>query len=201
MDLTQLLLLKQQEVWDAKSEAAEKAREVETLQARRLAEVDRDGSVSHISSSASDSAPLSPQQWPLGCGVALRGRSKFEEAKASVDPYPEVLSQGSPVTSLPADPVSSTPIAATSTASVRSRLLSPPTVRRRVLRGSEQESGAAAGSRSDRECRRPAPRSSILSFARWQIFLMSCGGCSLRFSNRFQDGRRLMPMAMRLAHS
>ena len=126
MDLTQLLLLKQQEVWDAKSEAAEKAREVETLQARRLAEVDRDGSVSHISSSASDSAPLSPQQWPLGCGVALRGRSKFEEAKASVDPYPEVLSQGSPVTSLPADPVSSTPIAATSTASVRSRLLSPP---------------------------------------------------------------------------
>ena len=48
MDLTQLLLLN------------EKAREVETLQARRLAEVDCDGSVSHVSSSASCSAPLSP---------------------------------------------------------------------------------------------------------------------------------------------
>ena len=34
-----------------------------------------------------------------------------------MDPYSEVLSQGSPATLLPADPVSSTPIAATSTGS------------------------------------------------------------------------------------
>ena len=37
MDLTQLLLLKQQEISDARNEAAEKAREVETLQARSIA--------------------------------------------------------------------------------------------------------------------------------------------------------------------
>ena len=76
MDLTQLLLLKQQEILDAKSEAAEKAREVETLQARRLAAVDCEGSVSHASSSASCSAPLSPQQWALGLAASLpEGRS------------------------------------------------------------------------------------------------------------------------------
>ena len=125
MDLTQLLLLKQQEISDAKSDAAEKAREVETLQARRLAEVDCEGSVSHVSSSASCSAPLSPQQWALGLAASLPEdvRVKFEEwyssveieAKASVDPYSEVLSQGSPATLLPANPVSSTPVAATST--------------------------------------------------------------------------------------
>ena len=127
MGLTQLLLLEQQDISDAKSEAAEKAREVGTLQARRLAEVDCDGSVSHVSSSASCSAPLSPQQWALGLAPSLSEdvRVKFEEwynsveieAKASVDPYSEVPSQGSPATSLPADPVSSTPIAATSTGS------------------------------------------------------------------------------------
>ena len=68
MDLTQLLLLKQQEISDAKSDAAEKAREVETLQARR-------------SSSASCSAPLSPQQWALGLAASLQEdvRVKFEE--------------------------------------------------------------------------------------------------------------------------
>ena len=59
MDLTRLLLLKHQEISDAKNEAPAKAREVETLQARRLAEVDRDGSVSHASSSAS----CSQGQW------------------------------------------------------------------------------------------------------------------------------------------
>ena len=90
----------------------------------RLAEVDCDGSVSHVSSSASCSAPLSPQQWTLGLAASLSEdvRVKFEEwynsveieAKASVDPYLEVLSQGSPGTSVPADPVSSTPIAVTS---------------------------------------------------------------------------------------
>ena len=104
MDLTQLLLLKQHEISDANSDAAEKAREVETLQARRLAEVDCDGSVSHVSNSASCSAPLSPQQWALGLAASLPEdvRVKFEEwyssveieAKASVDPYSEVLSQG-----------------------------------------------------------------------------------------------------------
>ena len=34
-----------------------------------------------------------------------------------MDPYSEVLSQGSPATLLPANPVSSTPVAATSTGS------------------------------------------------------------------------------------
>ena len=102
MDLTQLLLLKQQEISDVKSDAAKKAREVETLQARRLAEVDCEGSVSHVSSSASCSAPLSPQQWALGLAASLPEdvRVKFEEwyssveieAKASVDPYSEVSS-------------------------------------------------------------------------------------------------------------
>ena len=127
MDLTQLLLLKQQEISDAKTDAAEKAREVETLQARRLAEVDCEGSASHVSSSASCSAPLSPQQWVFGLAASLPEdvRVKFEEwyssveieAKASVDPYSEVLSEGSPATLLPANPVSSTPVAATSTGS------------------------------------------------------------------------------------
>ena len=110
MDLTQLLLLKQQEISDTKSEAAEKAQEVDTLQARPLAEVDCDGSASHVSSSASCFAPLSPQQWALGLAASLPEdvRVKFEEwynsveieAKASVDPYSEVLSHGSPATSL-----------------------------------------------------------------------------------------------------
>ena len=86
-----------------------------------------DGSVSHVSSSASCCAPLSPQQWALGLAAWLSEdvRVKFEEwyksveieAKASVDPYSEVLSQESPATSLQTDPVSSTPIAATSTGS------------------------------------------------------------------------------------
>ena len=103
MDLAQLLLLKQQEISDAKNEAAENAREGETLQARRLAEVDCDGSVSHVSSSASCSAPLSPQQWAHGLAASLPKdvRVKFEgynsvevEAEASVDPRSEVLSWG-----------------------------------------------------------------------------------------------------------
>ena len=94
---------------------------------RSLAEVDCEGSVSHVSSSASCSAPLSPQQWALGLAASLPEdvRVKFEEwyssveieAKASVDPYSEVLSQGSLATLLPANPVSSTPVAATSTGS------------------------------------------------------------------------------------
>ena len=107
----------------------------------------REGARGRNSSSASCSAPPSPQQWALGLAASLPEdvRVKFEEwyngveieAKASVDPYLEVLSQGSPATSLPADPVSSTPIEAKSTGppSVRRRLLSPPSVLRRVLRG------------------------------------------------------------------
>ena len=74
VDLTQLLLLEQQEIADAKNDAAEKTQEVETLQAKHPAEVDCDGSVSHVSS-ASCSSPLSPQQWAQTGGVALRGRS------------------------------------------------------------------------------------------------------------------------------
>ena len=162
MDLTQVLLLKQQEISDAKSDAAEKAREVETLQARRLAEVDCEGSVSHVSSSASCSAPLSPQQWALGLAASLPEdlRVKFEEwyssveieAKASVDPYSEVLSQGSPATLLPANPVSSTPGDI-----YRFRLPCcqgsfPLSACNAICCGvsGEQESGAAAGSRSVR---------------------------------------------------
>ena len=159
MDLTQRLLLKQQEISDAKSQAAENAREVETLQARRLPKVDCDGSVSHVSSSASRSAPLSPQQWALGLAASLPEdvRVKFEEwynsveieAKASVDPHSEVLSQGSPATSLPTDPVSSTPIAATCTASTFRAARAPfPSQRAAPYAAGvshEQESGAAAG--------------------------------------------------------
>ena len=78
-----ILLLKQQEI------------AVELLQAKRLAEVDCDGSISH-GSCASFSSPLSPQQWALGLAASLPedARIKFEEcctnvnfeAKASVDP-------------------------------------------------------------------------------------------------------------------
>ena len=111
--------------------------------------------------------------------------------------------RGSPATSLPADPVSSTPIAATSTGSAfRAAKAAFPSQRTAVCCGvsDEQESGVAAGSRTDRECRcqavaectrlsgspslgqrvlRPAQRSRTLSFARWQIFheqflLLSC---------------------------
>ena len=170
MDLTQLLLLKQQEISDAKSEAAEKAREVETLQARRLAEVDCEGSVSHVSSSASCSAPLSPQHWALGLAASLPEdvRVKFEEwyssveieAKASVDPYPEVLSQGSPATS---DSSGSCLVDTHCCDIYRFRLPCgqgsfPLSARNAICCGvsGEQESGAAAGGRSVRECRRPA---------------------------------------------
>ena len=215
MDLTQLLLLKQQEISDAKSEAAEKAREVETLQARRLAEVDCEGSVSHVSSSASCSAPLSLQQWALGLAASLPEdvRVKFEEwysgveikkAKASVDPYPEVLSQGSPATSLPADPVSSTPIAATSKGSAfraakapfPSQRATPYAAGFQVSKSQERPRGAdqfvnavaqplpdadilAGVRRRGQRVLRLAQRGRTLSFARWQIFydeflLMSC---------------------------
>ena len=65
--------------------------------------------------------------------------------------------------------------------------------------------------RGQREIR-PAQRSRTLSFARWQIFheeflLMSCvvagsrRGWNLRSRNRFQDGRLVRPMAVRLAHN
>ena len=126
VDLTQLVLLKQQENVDAKNDAAEKEREVEMLQAKRLAEVDCDGSVSH-GSSASFSSPRSPQQWALGLVTSLPEdvRVKFEdwcsnadfEAKASVDPYSEVLSQVSPAIRQDADPVSPTSIATISVGS------------------------------------------------------------------------------------
>ena len=75
VDLTQLLLLKQHEVADAKNDAAEKAREVETLQAKRLAEVDCDGSISHVSS-ASCSSPLSLKQLALRQAAALPGSNQ-----------------------------------------------------------------------------------------------------------------------------
>ena len=82
IDLTQLLLLKQKEIADAKNDEAEKARGVETLQAKRLAEVDCScvRSVSHVSS-ASCSSQLSPQQWALGLAASLPEdiRVKFEE--------------------------------------------------------------------------------------------------------------------------
>ena len=104
---------------DSKNDAAEKAREVEMLQAKRLAEVDCDGSVSH-GSSASLSSPRSPQQWALGLAASLQEdvRVQFEEwcsnvhfeAKASMDHFSEVLSQVSPATPQDADPVSPTPI-------------------------------------------------------------------------------------------
>ena len=126
VDLTQLSLLKQQEIADAKNDAAENAREVETLEAKRPAEVDCDGSVSHVSA-ASCSSPLSPQQWALGLASSLPedARIKFEEwhtstdfePKASVHPHSEVLSQVSPATPQQADPVSTTPIATTSAGS------------------------------------------------------------------------------------
>ena len=85
-DLTQLSLRKQQEIADAKNDAAEKAREVEMLQAKRLAEVDCDGSVSHVSS-ASCTSPMSPQQWSLGLAASLPedARIKFDEWYTSVD--------------------------------------------------------------------------------------------------------------------
>ena len=70
IDLTQLLLLTQQEMADANNDTAEKAREVETLQAKRSAEVDCDGSVSHVSSAAC-SSPLSPQQWAPRLAASL----------------------------------------------------------------------------------------------------------------------------------
>ena len=115
--------------------------------------------------------PLSPQQWALGLAVSLPEdvQVKFEEwynsveieAKASVDPYSEVLNQGSPAASLPADPVSSTPFAATSTGYVRlpcGRGSFPLPACRAVCHGGsdQQESGATTGSRTDRECRRQA---------------------------------------------
>ena len=138
------LMLKQQEISDAKSEAAEKARKVETLQARRLADVDCEGSVSHVSSSASCSAPLSPQQWALGLAASLLPedvRVKFEEWYCSLE-----------------------------IEAVDTRCGDIYRFRLPCCQGSfrlsacnaiccgvsgEQESGAAAGSGSVRECRRP----------------------------------------------
>ena len=55
---------------DANNDTAENAREVETLQAKRSAEVDCDGSVSHVSSAAC-SSPLSPQQWAPRLAASL----------------------------------------------------------------------------------------------------------------------------------
>ena len=166
MDLTQLLLLKQQEIPDAKSEASEKAREVETLQARRLAEVDCEGSVSHVSSSASCSAPPSPQQWALGLAASLPEdvRVKLEEwyssveieANASVDPYSEVLSQGSPATLLPADPVSSTPVAATSTGSAFRAAKAPFPSQRATPYAARFQVSKSQERPISSECRRPA---------------------------------------------
>ena len=163
MDLTQLLLLKQQEISDAKSDAAEKAREVETLQARRLAEVDCEGSVSHVSSSASCSAPLSPQQWALGLAASLPEdvRVKFEEWYSSL----EIEAKAS------VEPGVSSDVASSESCFVDTRCGDIYRFRLPCCQGSfplsacnaiccgvsgEQESGAAAGSRSVRECRCPA---------------------------------------------
>ena len=74
------LIWKQQEIVDGKNDAADKAREVQMLQAKRLAAVDCDGSVSH-GSSASFSSPLSPQRWALGLAASLPedARIKFDQ--------------------------------------------------------------------------------------------------------------------------
>ena len=86
VDLPQLLFLIQQEIAEAKNDAAEKAREVEMLQAKRSAEVDCDGSVSH-GSSASLSLTMSPQQWALGLAASLPEdvRIKFEDWYSNFD--------------------------------------------------------------------------------------------------------------------
>ena len=219
VDLTQLLLLKQQELSDAKNEAAEKAREVENAAGEafgrgRLRRVGFASLFFCILLRATVTSAVGA--WT--CGV--RFQRTFEsnsrsgttasdvETKASVDHHSEVLSQGSPATSQQADPVSSTPMAATITRSaVRPKLLSAPSVLRRLLAGfqmskskerppgAEQISNAVAKPLPDAKEKvgvlrrgqrvlRPAQGSRILSFTRWQIFheeflMMSCRGRGL----------------------
>ena len=122
MDLTQVLLLKQQEQRSRREGARGRNAAGEAFGRGRLRRVGFSCLLFCILLRAT-----ATQQWALGLAASLPEdvRVRFEEwynsveieAKASVDPYSEVLSQGSPATSLPADHLSSTPIAATSTGS------------------------------------------------------------------------------------
>ena len=137
------------------------------------------------------------------CGVAPRGRSSQVrwynsveiEAKVSVDPYSDVLSQGSPATSLPADPVSSAPVEATfagsafraANAPFPSQRAAPYAAEFQMSKSQERPPGAnqfvnavaqplpdadvfAGVRRRGQRVLRLAQRSRTLSFARWQIF-------------------------------
>ena len=184
--------------------------EVETLQARAFGR----GRLRRVGFSCLIFCILFCQQWALGLAASLPEdvRVKFEEwyssveieAKASVDPYSEVLSQGSPATLLPADPVSSTPVAATSAgfafraakAPFPSQRATPYAVGFQVSKSQERPPGAdqfvnavaqplpdadvqAGVRRRGQRVLRLAQWRRTLSFARWQIFyeeflLMSC---------------------------
>ena len=118
--------------------------------------------------SASCSAPLSPQQWTLGLAASLPEdvRVKFEEccnsvdveAKAPVDPHSEVLSQRSPATSQQADP---------GPPSVRPKLLSPPSVLRRMLRGFRR-ARVRSGRREQSRSRMPSPSRCRMQRLEWE---------------------------------
>ena len=232
MDLAQLLLLKQQVISDAKSEAADKAREVETLQARRLAEVDCDESVSqspllhlaprhcHLSSGRLDLRRCSRRRSSQVRGVVQQRRDRGQGVSGSIFGGSE--------------PVVSSHVASSGSCFIDTHCGDIYGVRLPCGQGSfplpacraaccvvsgEQESGAAAGSRTDRECRRqaiagcrrfkdevgsarrgrrvlrPAQRSRTLSFARWQIFheeflLMSCAVAGSRRGCNLRFGKR-----------
>ena len=172
MVLTQLLLLKQQEISDAKSEAAEKAREVETLQARRLAEADCDESVSHVSYLIFCillRATVTSAVGASTCGVGLRGRSSqvrevVQQRRGRDQGVSGPIFGGS-------EPGVSSYVASSGSCLVDTLCGDICRVRLPCGQGSfplpacctvfcgiseEQESGAATGSRSDRECRRLA---------------------------------------------
>ena len=100
VDLTQLLLLKQQEIADAKNDAAERAREVDCRRNVQQRSIVMGPSLMH-GSSAFFSSPVSPQQWAVGLAASL-----LEDARIKVEvwytnvhfEYLEVLSQVSPAT-------------------------------------------------------------------------------------------------------
>ena len=175
--------------------------------------------------SASCSSPLSPQQWALGLAASLPvdARIKFKEwytsvdfeTKASVDPCSEVLSQGSPATPQQADPVSSTPIVTTSAGSnFRAANVPCPSQRAEPYAAAFHTEGESfkkefvlgvgachgrpsrAGFRGLHDGR--FSRRVSLGELRGRGLMK---GCNLRFWNGFQDGRRLRPMAVKLAHN
>ena len=166
MDLTQLLLLKQQEISDAKSDAAEKAREVENAAGEafgrgRLRRVGFSCLIFCILFCATVTSAVGA--WtrgvaPRGCASQVRGVVQQRRDRGPRRQWiliSEVLSQGSP-----ANPVSSTPVAATSTGSAfrAAKAPFPLSACNAICCGvsDQQESGAATGSRSVRECSRPA---------------------------------------------